>query len=339
MESKTLKVKYAGYAKILPLPDNYNSFVESVIKAFNIDPNQKANLSFGYLDSEGDRIILSSEEDYNMIKISDEKQLKIFVNNNAAEKEEKVPKFDKFWGFHGKNKPKGFAPQMFGRNFKKEKKEKNSSDSDQEEDFEKKFEKGGRGGRGRGFFGRHHGPHGFHMRWGVPFGMEGFEKFGFKKHMPHQHEKEDKPLNAVCINHHLKFLIIEKSEDVSTKVNLLNNGKEKWPSNVFVGNIDNFPGIKGDNVNVGKEVNPQEKVEVEIKLPTKDLEKGKYLSVWGLKNDKNELIGRPFMIKVVVCSKEEKEQKMKKWEEKKKKWEEKRKKWEEKQKQWEGAKK
>ena len=113
MESKTLKVKYAGYAKILPLPDNYNSFVESVIKAFNIDPNQKANLSFGYLDSEGDRIILSSEEDYNMIKISDEKQLKIFVNNNAAEKEEKVPKFDKFWGFHGKNKPKGFAPYVW----------------------------------------------------------------------------------------------------------------------------------------------------------------------------------------------------------------------------------
>ena len=334
MESKTLKVKYGDYAKILPIPENYNSFVESIIKAFNIAPNQKSNLSFGYLDSEGDRIILSSEEDYNMIKTSDEKQLKIFVNNNSNIKEEKVPRFDKFWGFRGKGAPKGFAPHMFGRHFKKEKKEKNSSDSDQEEDFEKKFEKRGRGRGGRGFK-HHHGPHGFHMRGGIPFGMEGFENFGFKRHMPHQHEKEEKPLNAICTNHHLKFLIIEKNEDVTAKVNLLNIGKEKWPSNLIVGNIDKFPGIKGNNVNVGKEVNPQENVEIEIKLPTKELERGKYLSLWGLKNDKDELIGRPFMIKVVVCSKEEKDEKMKKWEEKKKKWEEKRKKWEEKRKEWE----
>jgi hypothetical protein len=124
MESKTLKVKYAGYAKILPLPENYNSFVESVIKAFNIDPNQKANLSFGYLDSEGDRIILSSEEDYNMIKISDEKQLKIFVNNNVAEKEEKVPKFDKFWGFHGKINQKDLLLICLDEILKKKKKKK-----------------------------------------------------------------------------------------------------------------------------------------------------------------------------------------------------------------------
>jgi hypothetical protein len=123
-------------------------------------------------------------------------------------------------------------------------------------------------------------------------------------------KKENKDLSMLITNQNLFFKFLEKSaEKMEIKLYLFNNGNQPWPDDVCLINEEKFSALKGEKIKIEKKIGVNELCEINVILNTKDVKKGKYLTVWNLMTGNGEKIGETIFMKVKVCVKKERKDK------------------------------
>lgn len=99
-----------------------------------------------------------------------------------------------------------------------------------------------------------------------------------------------------CMNPSLKFKTVNNNNSINIPVTLFNDGKCKWPMPCFFTCEDNLSFIKGNRVKIWKiKGEPGEKIEFNIKIDLSKIKKtGDYPSIWSLRDENGEQIGRNF---------------------------------------------
>ena len=93
------------------------------------------------------------------------------------------------------------------------------------------------------------------------------------------------------------------------KLFLFNNGNQNWPENVYLINDEKYSALKGEKIKINKIIKVNELCEINVVLNTKDVKKGKYLTVWNLVTENGEKIGDTIFMKIKVCVKKERKDK------------------------------
>ena len=88
MEGKVYKVKFNGICRLLAAANDYDSFLEAVLKAFNIEKENVKNLKVSYKDSEKDIILVDNDDDYKLMLKTQVTSIRIKLKRGKKEEEE-----------------------------------------------------------------------------------------------------------------------------------------------------------------------------------------------------------------------------------------------------------
>jgi len=88
MEGKVYKVKFNGICRLLAAANDYDSFLEAVIKAFNIEKENIKNLKVSYKDSEKDIILVDNDDDYKLMLKTQVNSIRIKLKRGKKDEEE-----------------------------------------------------------------------------------------------------------------------------------------------------------------------------------------------------------------------------------------------------------
>ena len=98
MEAKEInlnvKLNFYGEQLDFQLSPNYNTFIQNILNNFNLSQNQLSAISFTYFDEEGDKIMISTEEDYTIflqqVKEKTVNNLVVEINENNQNQIDKM---------------------------------------------------------------------------------------------------------------------------------------------------------------------------------------------------------------------------------------------------------
>ena len=85
MEGKVYKVKFNGVCRLLAAANDYDSFLEAVLKAFNIEKENVKNLKVSYKDSEKDIILVDNDDDYKLMLKTQVNSIRIKLQSDKKE--------------------------------------------------------------------------------------------------------------------------------------------------------------------------------------------------------------------------------------------------------------
>ena len=88
MEGKVYKVKFNGICRLLAAANDYDSFLEAVLKAFNIEKENVKNLKVSYKDSEKDIILVDNDDDYKLMLKTQVNSIRIKLKRGKKEEGE-----------------------------------------------------------------------------------------------------------------------------------------------------------------------------------------------------------------------------------------------------------
>ena len=318
MDSTIIKVKFNNFCKLFPIPENFTKFIEIISQKFNIKNFDIKDYRITFNDNENDLILIETNFDYEILKSFKNKQIKLNLlkinqkeeelnnNNNNINKEEEE-------NWRGKNFNKNFWDKKFNNN-----ENSSSSSSNDDKKFPQKF----------------NFPFAHRYFFHPPF----FHNPKFRKHpkkcffqqqiqnknnekikknsneifenINYHIKKANKDLSMLITNQNLFFKFLEKSaEKMEIKLFLFNNGNQNWPENVYLINDEKYSALKGEKIKINKIIKVNELCEINVILNTKDVKKGKYLTVWNLVTENGEKIGDTIFMKIKVCVKKERKDK------------------------------
>ena len=340
MDSTILKVKFNNFCKLFPIPENFAKFTEIISQKFNIKNFDIKDYRITFNDNENDLILIETNFDFeilksyknkqikiNLIKINKEEDLKNDLNNNINNNNNKEEKEEENW--RGKNFNKNFQDKKFNKNIDNNNNNNDNSSSSSSNDEYKKFPQkfinfpfpSPYFFRPPPFF---HHPfkkkgkkcHNFHNCFQQQQQNKN-EKINFKKNpneifenINYHIKKDNKDLSMLITNQNLFFKFLEKSaEKMEIKLFLFNNGNQPWPENVYLINDEKYSALKGEKIKINKKISVNELCEINVVLFTKDVKKGKYLTVWNLMTENGEKIGDTIFMKIKVCVKKERKDK------------------------------
>jgi len=342
MDSTILKVKFNNFCKLFPIPENFTKFTEIITEKFKIKNFDIKDYRITFNDNENDLILIETNFDFEILKSYKNKQIKLNLikinkeeekndlnnnniknvnnNNNKEEKEEE--------NWRGKNFNKNFWDKKFNKNIDNNNNNDNSSSSSSNDEYKKfpqKFIPFPSPYFFRPPFFHHpgfkkHGKkcHNFHNCFQQQQQQQNKnEKINFKKNpneifenINYHIKKDNKDLNMLITNQNLFFKFLEKSaEKMEIKLFLFNNGNQPWPENVYLINDEKYSALKGDKIKIDKKISVNELCQINVVLNTKDVKKGKYLTVWNLMTENDEKIGDSIFMKIKVCVKKERKDK------------------------------
>ena len=338
MDSTILKVKFNNFCKLFPIPENFEKFTEIICQKFNIKNFDLKDYRITFNDNENDLILIETNFDFEILKSYKNKQIKINLikinkeedsknetneNNNNKNVNNKEEKEEENW--RGKNFNKNFWDKKFNKNIDNNENSSSSSSNDEHKKFPQKF-----------INFPFPSPYFFRPPF---FHHPGFKKRGkkcqnfyncFQQQQQQQNKnekikkntneifeninyhikKDNKDLSMLITNQNLFFKFLEKSaEKMEIKLFLFNNGNQPWPENVYLINDEKFSALKGDKIKIDKKIQVNELCEINVVLNTKDVKKGKYLTVWNLMTENGEKIGDTIFMKIKVCVKKERKDK------------------------------
>ena len=321
MDSTIIKVKFNNFCKLFPIPENFTKFIEIISQKFNIKNFDIKDYRITFNDNENDLILIETNFDYEILKSFKNKQIKLNLikinqkeeelnnnNNNNINKEEEE-------NWRGKNFNKNFWDKKFNNNNNEN---SSSSSSNDDKKFPQKF----------------NFPFAHRYFFHPPF----FHNPKFRKHpkkcffqqqiqnknnekmkknsneifenINYHIKKDNKDLSMLITNQNLFFKFLEKSaEKMEIKLFLFNNGNQNWPENVYLINDEKYSALKGEKIKINKIIKVNELCEINVVLNTKDVKKGKYLTVWNLVTENGEKIGDTIFMKIKVCVKKERKDK------------------------------
>jgi len=107
------------------------------------------------------------------------------------------------------------------------------------------------------------------------------------------------PIGNLVIN-------VEENTEIRKQIKLKNSGQYIWKKYctfVCLNNKDKNFYLRGNDVNLKLAIKPGETINVEIIIPASRVQKGKYISVWQLRNENNEYFGEQVTLEITVNSK------------------------------------
>jgi len=116
--------------------------------------------------------------------------------------------------------------------------------------------------------------------------------------------------NSACLeNIESLTLNVEENTEIRKQIKLFNNGGTTWSkfsTFVCLNNNDKNFYLRGNDVKLNMAIKPSDSINVEIFIPSSRVQKGKYTSVWQLRNEDNEYFGDQVTLNISVYTKEEK---------------------------------
>jgi len=106
----------------------------------------------------------------------------------------------------------------------------------------------------------------------------------------------------------LSFTVDENTE-IRKQIKLVNNGTTTWSKYctfVCLNNVDKNFYLRGNDVKLNMALKPADTINVEIFIPSTRVQKGKYTSVWQLRNEYNEYVGEQVTLNITAVAKEDK---------------------------------
>jgi len=105
----------------------------------------------------------------------------------------------------------------------------------------------------------------------------------------------------------LPTIEIEENKDLRKQVKLINSGPTSWTkfyTFVCLNSVDKNTYLKGNDITMKVILKSGDSINVEIFIPAQKIRKGKYTSIWQMRNDKNEYFGEQFNLTINVIHNE-----------------------------------
>ena len=112
-------------------------------------------------------------------------------------------------------------------------------------------------------------------------------------------------LSSKCLTDNLSILVTDESKEIIKTLKLKNIGTKNWPKPVYLTCVAESSTIAGTSVPIKIKVESGKENNVEIKINSKDLKSGDYISVWQLQNEKKESFGERVTLNVKIVRPEE----------------------------------
>lgn len=110
---------------------------------------------------------------------------------------------------------------------------------------------------------------------------------------------DNKEFAFKCLNTKLEDIVIKQGKDYTLSLVMQNSGTKYWSKNFQIYCLDNSE-IIGDTVILPTKFSPYSEFTIEVKLITKNKEKGNYKSYWGMKDNFNKAFGEVICISLII---------------------------------------
>jgi len=104
-------------------------------------------------------------------------------------------------------------------------------------------------------------------------------------------------------------LTVDENTEIRKQIKLVNKGTSTWSkfcTFVCLNNVDKNFYLRGNDVKLNMALKPSDTINVEVFIPSSRVQKGKYTSIWQLRDEYNEYFGEQVTLNITVQTKEEK---------------------------------
>lgn len=116
-------------------------------------------------------------------------------------------------------------------------------------------------------------------------------------------ENPNPPKENCAIEKIIDTINVVENTEIRKQIKLTNNGIVNWSkffTFVCLNNSDKNSYLKGNDVSLKVAIKAGSSINVEVIIPAKKVLKGKYTSVWQLRNDNNDYIGEQITLNINV---------------------------------------